>query len=81
MSPLPSGLAAVRAHDPRRIPWLWGINGAFSVCASVLAVVIALGVAISAAYWTGCVAYAVAVAAFLRAPSARPSVAALSTSK
>ena len=35
--PLPSGLMAVRARDPARIAWLWGVNGATSVLGSVLA--------------------------------------------
>jgi hypothetical protein len=47
-------------------PWLWGVNGATSVCASVLAVVIAMSTGISAAFWTGVGCYAVAVAAFGR---------------
>ena len=33
--------------------FLWGINGAASVCASVLGVVIALFFGISAAFWAG----------------------------
>ncbi len=45
-------------------PWLWGVNGAASVCASVLAVLIALGSGISTAFWTGVVCYAVALAAW-----------------
>jgi len=45
-------------------PWLWGVNGATSVCASVLAVAIALGTTISTAFWTGWVCYAVALGAF-----------------
>ena len=44
-------LALQRA--PLIAPWLWGVNGAASVCASVLAVVIAIGAGISAAFWTG----------------------------
>lgn len=38
-------------------PWLWGINGATSVTASVLAIVIALDSGISAAFWTGGASY------------------------
>jgi hypothetical protein len=49
------------------MPWLWGINGATSVLASVLAVVIAMAVSISASFWTGVACYAVAFLAFLRA--------------
>jgi hypothetical protein len=47
-------------------PWLWGINGATSVCASVLAVVIAMSFGISAAFWCGVVFYVIACAALLR---------------
>jgi hypothetical protein len=49
------------------MPWLWGINGATSVLASVLAVVIAMAVSISASFWTGVGCYAVAFVAFLLA--------------
>jgi hypothetical protein len=44
-------------------PWLWGLNGAASVVASVLSVCIALAWSIPAAFWTGCAAYVVALAA------------------
>lgn len=47
-------------------PWLWGINGATSVCASVLAIVIALSFGISAAYWCGVAFYIIACLALLR---------------
>jgi hypothetical protein len=45
-------------------PWLWGVNGATSVLASVLTVVIAMASGISSAFWTGVASYAVALAAF-----------------
>lgn len=48
-------------------PWLWGINGATSVCAPVLAVSIALSSGISTAFWTGVCCYAIAFVAYLRA--------------
>ena len=47
-------------------PWLWGINGATSVCASVLAVVISLSFGISAAFWCGVAFYVIACVALLR---------------
>ena len=59
--PLGMRLAAERAA---LTPWLWGVNGATSVCASVLAVAIALGTTISMAFWTGWLCYAVALGAF-----------------
>jgi hypothetical protein len=58
--PIGMKLAAGRDH---LTPWLWGINGAMSVCASVIAVGIALTWSISAAFWIGCVCYAVALVA------------------
>lgn len=56
--PLAMKMAAVRR--PSLSPWLWGVNGAASVCASVLAVVIATEYGISAAWWTGVGCYLVA---------------------
>jgi SAM-dependent methyltransferase len=66
--PLGMKLAATGRSD--LTPWLWGVNGAFSVSASVLAIVIALGASISAAFWTGVAAYAMAAAAFWRSSTA-----------
>ncbi len=59
----PIGMRRALRESPDLAPWLWGINGAASVCASVLAVVIALGAGISAALWTGVACYAVALGA------------------
>jgi hypothetical protein len=61
--PFPIGmkLASLRPNAPTA--FLWGINGAMSVCASVLAVLIALSWGISSAFWAGCVSYAIALAA------------------
>ena len=55
-----SGCAAPTELAPSLTPWLWGINGATSVCASVLAVVVALSLGIRASYWLGLACYVVA---------------------
>ena len=60
----PLGMKLASARAAAITPWLWGLNGATSVLASVLAVVIALGWRISTAFWTGAVCYALAAAAF-----------------
>lgn len=67
----PLGMKLAAARAPALSPWLWGINGAMSVVASVLAVVIALGASISASFWTGLGCYTVAVGAFLWAGGRR----------
>jgi hypothetical protein len=67
--PLGMTLASARARE--LTPWLWGLNGAASVLASVLGVVIALTWSISTAYWAGWFCYVVAVCAFARAEPAR----------
>jgi hypothetical protein len=59
--PLGMRLAATRA--PALGPWLWSINGATSVCASVVAVAIALHWGIAAAFWAGVACYVTATAA------------------
>lgn len=68
--PLGMRLAAARAAP--LTPWLWGINGATSVCASVLAIAISLHAGISASFWTGVTCYAAAVLAYLCARGAAP---------
>ncbi|HVB34590.1 MAG TPA: hypothetical protein VNJ52_09495 [Patescibacteria group bacterium] len=68
----PLGFRLAADRSPHLTPWLWGINGAASVCASVLAVTIAMAWTISAAFWTGIGCYMVAatvfVAVVVRAP-------------
>jgi SAM-dependent methyltransferase len=64
-APFAIGMRAASARPGAPTAFLWGINGATSVCASVLAVAIAVFWGISASYWTGLVAYAVAAASLL----------------
>jgi hypothetical protein len=54
------------ARQPSMTPWLWGINGATSVTASVLAVMISSAWGISAAWWSGVACYIVAALAIVR---------------
>ena len=72
----PLGMRLALRRAPHLAPWLWGVNGAASVCASVLAVAIAIGAGISAAFWTGTACYAVALAALAwqQRPSDIPGV-------
>ena len=70
----PLGMRLAIRRAPHLAPWLWGVNGAASVCASVLAVVIAIGAGISAAFWTGVVCYVVALGAVIWVvPPSQPS--------
>ena len=66
--PLGMKLASARARE--LTPWLWGLNGAASVLASVLGVVIALTWSISTAFWAGWLCYVIAFCAFARAARA-----------
>ncbi len=61
----PLGMKIASAKSAFLTPWLWGINGATSVCASVLAVAIALSSGISTSFWTGFSCYVVAFIAFI----------------
>jgi hypothetical protein len=61
----PLGLKLASARSDRLTPWLWGLNGATSVCASVIAVAIALSRGISATFWCGFVCYVTAFASFM----------------
>lgn len=61
----PLGMKAASGRMSALTPWFWGINGACSVCASVLAIVIALVWGISAAFWVGFALYIIASLSFL----------------
>ena len=73
----PIGMQWVSRLQQPLAPWLWGINGACSVCGSVLAVIIAMDAGISSAFWTGMECYAVAVASMrgVFAPAVAPEMA------
>jgi len=60
----PLGMKAAAVRDDASTPWLWGVNGATSVCASVLAVAVAMSAGISATYWSGVLCYGIAATAF-----------------
>jgi predicted membrane-bound spermidine synthase len=61
----PSAMKIGLARQPSMTPWLWGINGATSVTASVLAVMISSAWGISAAWWSGVVCYVLAAFAIV----------------
>jgi hypothetical protein len=63
----PLGMKAAANSKADITPWLWGINGAMSVVASVLSVVIAMSFGIAISWWTGVACYALALLAIHRA--------------
>jgi hypothetical protein len=71
----PIGMRLATASRPQLAPWLWAANGATSVLASVLAVVIAMIFGISASFWTGVASYVVAAVAFAAASARYPAIA------
>jgi spermine/spermidine synthase len=78
----PLGMRAAAHRAPALAPWLWGINGATSVCASVIAVAIALHWGIAASFWTGVACYVAATVALatistVGAPKVAPTPSAL----
>jgi predicted membrane-bound spermidine synthase len=71
--PFPMGMTIAAKRFPTITPWLWGINGAASVCGSVLTVVISIWAGITASYWLGFATYIAAMTAYhysLTAPHA-----------
>ncbi len=61
----PLGFRLADNRFPSLKSWLWGVNGAASVCGSVLSVTVAIGAGLSAAYALGFVCYLVALATLL----------------
>ena len=60
--PFPLGIkaASLVPGAEELTPWMWGMNGATSVLASVLAIVIAMSAGITVSFWTGFFCYLVA---------------------
>jgi len=55
----PIGMQVASEKFREFTPWFWGINGACSVCASVVAVAITISFGISVAFWIGLAFYGV----------------------
>jgi spermidine synthase len=69
--PYPLLLARCAADDSRRIPWVWAVNGAFSVAGAMLALVVAMNAGFTAVALGGLASYAIvlATARTLRRPA------------
>ena len=61
--PFTIGMRAASRVSDAPTAFLWGVNGATSVCASVFGLVLSIFFGIAVAFWTGALAYAVALAA------------------
>jgi spermidine synthase/MFS family permease len=55
--PFPSGMRMIRHSYSKDIPWMWGINGTFSVLGSVSAIVIAMTSGFTGALVSGALGY------------------------
>jgi hypothetical protein len=55
--PFPSGVTKIKAATPEIIPWIWGVNGSFSVISSILAALIALSFSFSWSLMAGAACY------------------------
>ena len=62
----PLGLRLAADLDEELGPWLWGLNGASAVCASVVSVLLSLIFGISTAFFAGVFFYLVAVLLYFR---------------
>jgi hypothetical protein len=64
--PFPSGVTRIEATAQELIPWVWGVNGAFSVISSILAALIALSFGFSFSMLAGAACYGGALVAAKR---------------
>jgi hypothetical protein len=76
--PFPKGLALVGQDSPALVAWAWGVNGAVSVVASILAALLALSFGFSVVLVLGAACYggALGVAAVLRFSKNREQITA-----
>ncbi len=75
--PFALGMRMAATRPGATTAFMWGINGAMSVCGSVFGLVIALFFGISTSFWVGLLAYAVAFGAMTRMlpPAGEPAPA------
>ena len=59
--PLPTAMRLIKSYSPRHVPWMWAINGAFSVLGAVLSVVIGIIYGSSYAMTLGALIYVIAL--------------------
>src|SRR3712207_8588712 len=59
--PLPTGMRLLKVHRPDYIPWMWAVNGAFSVLGAVLAIVLGIMFGSSLAMILGILIYLIAL--------------------
>jgi hypothetical protein len=64
--PFPAGIRALGEGRAGMVPWVWGVNGATSVAASVLATLLAIGFGFGAVLFLGGAAYALGLVLMLR---------------
>ena len=59
--PLPTGMRLLKMHRPDYIPWMWAVNGAFSVLGAVLAIALGIMYGSSLAMILGVLIYLIAL--------------------
>ena len=59
--PMPTGMRLVKSYAPTFVPWMWAINGGFSVLGAVMAVIISIVYGGSYAMMLGIFVYIVAL--------------------
>lgn len=65
--PFPLGMGIAGRREGAPLAWFYGVNGAASVCASVISMVLSLTFGISAAFWSGVAVYVAAWGLLARA--------------
>jgi len=58
---LPSAMRLIKSYSPAQVPWMWAINGAFSVFGAVMSVMIGILFGASYAMMIGASTYFVAL--------------------
>lgn len=71
--PFPTGLALLRGQATSMIPWAFGVNGAASVLASILSIVLAMQAGFTVVFAAAAVLYLAAALTVPRTPESRPS--------
>jgi 8-oxo-dGTP pyrophosphatase MutT (NUDIX family) len=62
----PLGIAAIREQNPRLVPWVWGLNSAFSVVGAIASLFLAMSFGYTTTWFVFVGAYALAAITMMR---------------
>ena len=66
--PFPTGIDIISRYAPSLIPWVWGINGFFTVIGSVVAIILSMMTGFQSVLWIAIAIYLISMFVIIKIP-------------